>query len=132
MPLRHGQGVTAFLERTNWAKACGGAAAPLLPGALLEVVVTAAPKQARPRSCLLALLINGVASWQATSAPGTRDHQCHPVTTSRLVETRRLSAQASVRFFQGRGTVSAAVDLPDGLRWTFAGTAWACRGAWCR
>ena len=41
------QGVSAFLERTNWAKACGGAARPLLPGALLEVVVTAPPKQAR-------------------------------------------------------------------------------------
>ena len=43
------QGVSAFLERTNWAKACGGTARPLLPGALLEVVVTAPPKQARLR-----------------------------------------------------------------------------------
>ena len=45
------QGVTAFLERTNWAKACGGEARPLLPGTLMEVVVTAAPKQARMLPC---------------------------------------------------------------------------------
>ncbi|CAL5224877.1 g7636 [Coccomyxa viridis] len=41
------QGMSAFLERTNWVKACGGHNRPLLPGALLEVVVTAAPKQGK-------------------------------------------------------------------------------------
>ncbi len=39
--------MSAFLERTNWVKACGGQNRPLLPGALLEVVVTAAPKQGK-------------------------------------------------------------------------------------
>ena len=39
-----GRGMSAFLEKTNWMKACGGQNRPLLPGALLEVVVTAAPK----------------------------------------------------------------------------------------
>ena len=39
--------MSAFLERTNWVKACGGQNRPLLPGALLEVVVTAASKQGR-------------------------------------------------------------------------------------
>ena len=41
------QGMSAFLERTNWVKACGGQNRPLLPGTLLEVVVTAAPKQGK-------------------------------------------------------------------------------------
>ena len=39
--------MSAFLERTNWIKACGGQNRPLQPGALLEVVVTAAPKQGK-------------------------------------------------------------------------------------
>ena len=43
----HAQGMSAFLERTNWVKACGGQNRPLQPGALLEVVVTAAPKQGK-------------------------------------------------------------------------------------
>ena len=50
------QGVTAFLERTNWAKACGGEARPLLPGTLMEVVVTAAPKQARTTLLMMTFL----------------------------------------------------------------------------
>ncbi len=36
------QGVTAFLERSNYAKAVGAPGAAPRPGALLEVVVTAA------------------------------------------------------------------------------------------
>jgi hypothetical protein len=43
----HAQGMSAFLERTNWTKACGGQNWLLQPGALLEVVVTAAPKQGK-------------------------------------------------------------------------------------
>ncbi len=42
------QGVTAFLERTNWLKACSGEARPLLPGAVLPVTVTAAARPGRP------------------------------------------------------------------------------------
>ncbi|BDA47226.1 probable protein RRP5 homolog [Coccomyxa sp. Obi] len=42
------QGVTAFLERTNWLKACGGEARPLLPGTVLPVAVTAAARPGRP------------------------------------------------------------------------------------
>lgn len=43
----HAQGMSAFLERTNWIKACGGQDRPPQPGALLEVVVTAAPKEGK-------------------------------------------------------------------------------------
>jgi hypothetical protein len=39
--------VTAFLERTNWVKACGGEARALHPGTLLETVVTAGYKKGK-------------------------------------------------------------------------------------
>ena len=61
--------MSAFLEKTNWVKACGGQNRPLLPGALLEVVVTAAPK---PGKRMVHVSVDPKAKAKAVAKVGAR------------------------------------------------------------